>query len=66
MVLKDRETPPTEDEIAFAAGHKEFTGEDQVEYIKALEARASTITGAFSRQDKATKVRNVALALYRN
>ncbi|KAI9507343.1 hypothetical protein F5148DRAFT_981561, partial [Russula earlei] len=54
MVLKDRETPPTEDEIAFASGCKEFTGHDQAQYVKALDTRASTITSAFLRQEQAT------------
>ncbi|KAH9019930.1 hypothetical protein EDB83DRAFT_2212226, partial [Lactarius deliciosus] len=53
MVLKDRETPPTEDEKAFASGDKEFTGQDQAEYVKALEMRASTIASAFFRQQQA-------------
>lgn len=56
MALKDRATPPTDDEIAFASGRKEFTGQDQAEYVKALEARASTIESAFLRQDQAAKV----------
>jgi hypothetical protein len=56
MVLKDRDTPPSQDEIAFASGHKEFTGQDQAEYIKALETRASTITSAFLRQERAAMV----------
>lgn len=56
MVLKGRETPATEDEIAIASGRKEFTGQDQAEYIKALEARASTIASAFLRQEQAAMV----------
>jgi hypothetical protein len=56
MALKDRETLPTDDEIAFASGCKEFTGQDQAEYLKALEARASTIASAFLRQEQAAKV----------
>jgi hypothetical protein len=50
MVLKDRDTPPTTDEITFASGHKEFACQDQAEYVKALEAKASTIASAFLRQ----------------
>ncbi|KAH8977160.1 hypothetical protein EDB86DRAFT_3093001 [Lactarius hatsudake] len=53
MVLKDRETLPTEDEKAFASSDKEFTGQDQAEYVKALETRASTIASAFLRQQQA-------------
>ena len=56
IVLKDRETPPNEDEIAFASGRKEFTGQDQAEYLKALEARASMIASAFLRQEQAVLV----------
>ncbi|KAI9508996.1 hypothetical protein F5148DRAFT_954959, partial [Russula earlei] len=47
-------TPPTEDEIAFASGCKEFAGHNQAQYVKALDARASTITSAFLRQEQAT------------
>ena len=61
MVLKDRETAPTEDEMAFASACKEFTGQDQAEYVKALEARASTLTSAFLRQEQATMVSFVLL-----
>ena len=56
MVLKDRETPPTEDKMAFASGSKEFTGQDQAEYVKALETRASTIASAFFRQKQTEMV----------
>ena len=56
MVLKERDTPPSADELAFASGHKDFTGEDQAIYIKALEARASTIASAFMRQEQASIV----------
>jgi hypothetical protein len=56
MVLKDRDAPPSADEMAFASACKDFTGQDQAEYIKALEARASTIASAFLRQEQATMV----------
>jgi len=56
MVLKDRDTPPTADEIAFASGHKEFACQDQAEYVKALEAKASTIASVFLRQEKGAMV----------
>jgi hypothetical protein len=56
MVLKDCDTPPSQDEIAFASGHKEFSGQDQAEYVKALETRASTIASAFLRQERAAMV----------
>ena len=59
MVLKERDTPPSADKLAFASGRKEFTGEDQATYIKALEARASTIASAFMRQEQASMVRYI-------
>ncbi|KAH8995895.1 hypothetical protein EDB86DRAFT_2829407 [Lactarius hatsudake] len=54
--LNDQETLPTEDEKAFTSSDKEFTGQDQVEYVKALETRASTIASAFLRQQQAVVV----------
>lgn len=63
MVLKERDTPPTANEIAFASGHKEFTGEVQAEYIKVLEARASTIVSVFMRQEQASMVCYILLIL---
>ena len=56
MVLKECNMPPSADELAFASGHKDFTGENQAIYIKALEARASTIASAFMRQEQASIV----------
>jgi hypothetical protein len=56
MVLKDRNMPPSADELAFASGCKEFTGEDQAIYIQALKVRASTIVSAFMRQEQAAMV----------
>lgn len=63
MVLKERDTPPTANEIAFASGHKEFTGEDQAEYIKVLEARALMIASAFMRWEQVLMVCYILLIL---
>jgi hypothetical protein len=54
--LKGRNTPPSADEIAFASGSKEFTGQDQAEYLKAIEVRASTLASAFLRQEHTAMV----------
>jgi hypothetical protein len=56
MVLKEHDMLPSADESAFASGHKEFTGDNQAIYIKALEARASTIASVFMRQEQASMV----------
>lgn len=66
LVLKDRDTPPSQDEIAFASGHKEFAGQDQAEYVKALEVKASTLSSAFLRQERAAMVRCITLILCRH
>jgi hypothetical protein len=47
---------PSDDEVAFASGSKEFTGQDQAEYLKAIEAKASTLASAFLRQERAAAV----------
>jgi hypothetical protein len=56
MVLKDQDAPPTGDEVAFTSSYKEFAGQDQAEYVKALEARASMIASAFLRQETTAMV----------
>ena len=43
ITLKDWDSAPTDDEIAFASGSKEFTDQDQVEYCKIIETRASSL-----------------------
>ena len=50
-VLKDREEPPTVQEIAYASGQKKLSGETEAEYIKQLESSTSeNIKKAFEDQ----------------
>ena len=49
-VLKDREEPPTPDEIAIASGKKQLDGCTEVEYLKRLEKASKNIKKAFEDQ----------------
>jgi hypothetical protein len=49
-ILKDREEPPTPDEIAIAAGKKKLDGNTEAEYIKKLESASENIKKAFEDQ----------------
>ena len=49
-VLKDREEPPTPDEIAIALGKKQLDGCTEAEYLKRLEKASENIKKAFEDQ----------------
>ncbi|KAF8219965.1 hypothetical protein L208DRAFT_785578 [Tricholoma matsutake] len=49
-MLKDREEPPTPDEIAIASGKKQLDGHTEVEYLKKLEKVSENIKKAFEDQ----------------
>jgi hypothetical protein len=50
-ILKDREEPPTPDEIAIAAGKKQLDGLTEAKYLKKLEKPSTEdIKKAFERQ----------------
>jgi hypothetical protein len=49
-VLKDREEPPTPDDIAIASGKRELDGRAEAEYLKKLEKASENIKKAFEDQ----------------
>jgi hypothetical protein len=49
-ILKDREEPPTPDEIVIASGKKKLNGNTEAEYIKKLESTSENIRKAFEDQ----------------
>jgi hypothetical protein len=49
-VLKDREEPPTDLEIAYASGKKKLSSDTEAEYIKQLESCSENIKKAFEDQ----------------
>jgi hypothetical protein len=49
-MLKDREDPPTPDEIAIASGKKQLDGRAEAEYLKKLEKASENIKKAFEDQ----------------
>jgi len=49
-ILKDREEPPTPDEIAIACGKKKLDGNTEAEYFKKLEHTSENIKKAFEDQ----------------
>lgn len=63
-ILKDREEPPTPDEIAIAAGKKKLDGHTEAEYIKKLESASENIKKAFEDQQARAGVRENAPFIY--
>ena len=49
-ILKDREEPPTLDEIAIASGKKALDARTEAEYLRKLEATSANIRKAFEDQ----------------
>jgi hypothetical protein len=49
-ILKDRDAPPTQDEIAIASGKKRLDGKTEAEYFKKLERTSENIKKAFEEQ----------------
>ncbi|KAI0294734.1 hypothetical protein BC826DRAFT_968634 [Russula brevipes] len=49
-ILKDRDVPPTPDEIAIASGKKRLDGKTEAEYFKKLERTSENIKKAFEEQ----------------
>jgi hypothetical protein len=49
-ILKDRDVPPTPDEIAIASGKKRLDGKTEAEYFKKLERASENIKKAFEEQ----------------
>ena len=49
-ILKDRDEPPTFDEIAIASGKKVLDGHAEAEYLKKLEKASENIKKAFKDQ----------------
>jgi hypothetical protein len=50
VILKDREEPPTPDEIAIASGKKQLDGHAEAKYLKKLEKTSENIKKAFEDQ----------------
>ncbi|KAI0280551.1 hypothetical protein BC826DRAFT_975242 [Russula brevipes] len=49
-ILKDRDVPPTPDEIAIASGKKRLDGKTEAEYFKKLKNESENIKKAFEEQ----------------
>ena len=62
-ILKDRDEPPTPDEIAIASGKKKLDGNTEAEYIKKLENTSENIKKAFEDQKVRATVSEDYLAL---
>jgi hypothetical protein len=58
-ILKDREEPPTPDEIAIASGKKKLDGNTEAEYIKKLENTSENIKKAFENQQARAEVSEI-------
>jgi hypothetical protein len=51
LVLKDRNEPPTPDEIAFASGKKALDPKSEADYLRKLEDATENIRKAFALQE---------------
>jgi hypothetical protein len=58
-ILKDREKPPTPDEIAVACGKRELDGQAEAEYLNKLEKSSGNIKKAFEDQKAHAAVSDV-------
>ena len=56
LVLKDRDEPPSEDEIAIASGKKTFDPTKAAEYLVKLEKASATLVDAFAKQNQQAAV----------
>jgi hypothetical protein len=64
--LKDRDAPPTPDEIAIASGKKQLDGKSEAEYFKKIERASENIKKAFeAQQARATVCVNYLLYYWR-
>ena len=61
LILKDREAPPTLDEIAIASGKKALDPESEADYLRKLEDATENIRKAFAAQEAQAAVRNNSL-----
>ena len=51
LVLKDRNEPPTPDEIAFASGKKALDPKSEADHLRKLEDATENIRKAFALQE---------------
>lgn len=56
LVLKDRDTPPTDEESAFASGIKTLDPAKAAEYLVSLEKASLNIVQAFNEQNQRAAV----------
>ena len=56
LCLKDRDEPPTDDEIAIASGQKTLDPSKAAEYLLKLEKATSNIVDAFKQQNQQAAV----------
>jgi hypothetical protein len=56
LVLKDRDEPPTNDEVAIASGKKTLDPTKAAEYLVKLEKASATIVDAFAKQNRQAAV----------
>jgi hypothetical protein len=56
LVLKDRDEPPTDDEIAIASGKKTLDPTKAAEYLVKLEKASATLVDAFAKQNQQAKL----------
>ena len=59
-VLKDRHSPPTPDEVAYATGQKKLDGHTEAKYFNKLEKVSENIKKAFEDQKACTVVSTCA------
>jgi hypothetical protein len=62
-VLKDREDPPTPEEIDITSGKKQLDGHAEVEYLKKLEKSSENIKKAFEDQQVRARVSDYLLSM---
>jgi hypothetical protein len=58
-ILKNRDEPPTPNEIAIASGKKQLDGRTEAEYIRKLEKSSENIKKAFEDQQAHAAVSNI-------
>jgi hypothetical protein len=52
LILKDRDEPPTDDEVAIASGKKTLDPTKAAEYLVKLEKASATLVDAFAKQNR--------------
>jgi hypothetical protein len=61
LVLKDRDEPPTDDEVAIASGKKTLDPTKAAEYLVKLGKASETLIDAFAKQNQHAAVHTLFL-----